>query len=211
MRLGRGDRGFALPARSTCPASGQTTRGANSPTVIYTADAAPGMMKMGSVLVGHEARRRVSGREAVDPLRPRARPTVWPGRRSVPGIVAPGLPGSTRSRMSPPRRPPRPASGGLSVLVITARRSLCPDSGSGTTDARPPANGVPPLCLLGESGSCREHHRIPPGIFGAVSVAVHRGRVMSGGVPEWWRGPASRIGVAVARFGVTIHYFFFSA
>src|SRR3954470_16648604 len=33
------------------------------------------------------------GSEAVDTLRPRARPTVWPGRRPVPGIVAPGPPG----------------------------------------------------------------------------------------------------------------------
>src|SRR5512135_330382 len=32
-------------------------------------------------------------RKSVDQLRPRARPTVWPGRRPVPGIVAPGPPG----------------------------------------------------------------------------------------------------------------------
>src|SRR5688572_19294040 len=41
------------------------------------------------------------GSKAVDTLRPRARPTVWSGRRPVPGIVAPGPPGSTRSRLSP--------------------------------------------------------------------------------------------------------------
>src|SRR3954447_10143967 len=88
--------------------------GANAPTVAYAADAAPGMMKMESALVDSE----VGGEpQAVDTLRPRARPTVWPGCRYVPGIVAPGLPGSTRSRMSPSRCPPPPASTGLSESV----------------------------------------------------------------------------------------------
>ena len=72
----------------------------NSPTVAYVADATPGMMKMGSILI--DSHSEAGGRpQAVDPLRPRARPTVWPGCRYVPGLVAPGSPGSTRSRMSP--------------------------------------------------------------------------------------------------------------
>ena len=63
----------------------QTLR-TNSPTIAHAADAAPGMMKMESALVDSE----VGGEpQAVDTLRPRARPTVWPGCRYVPGIVAP--------------------------------------------------------------------------------------------------------------------------
>src|SRR6516165_8424862 len=84
----------------------------NSPTVTYVADATPGMMKMASDLVDSHSEAG-GGPEAVDTLRPRARPTVWPGRRHVPGIVAPRPRGSTRSRMSPTRRPPRLASGGF--------------------------------------------------------------------------------------------------
>src|SRR5262249_53362865 len=69
------------------------------------------------------------------------------------------------------RRPPPPASAGLSVLVAPARRSLCPHSGSGATEARPPRTVLPPLCLWGR-GLCRAHRQIPPGIFGAVSVSI---------------------------------------
>jgi hypothetical protein len=68
---------------------------ANSPTVIYAADAAPGLMKMASGLVDSDTEAG-GGPEAVDPLRPRARPTVWPGLRPVPGLVAPRPRGSTR-------------------------------------------------------------------------------------------------------------------
>ena len=71
----------------------------NSPTVTYAADAAPGMMKMESDC-GSLGLEVDSGSEAVDQLRPRARPTVWPGRRYVPGIVAPRPRGSTWSRLS---------------------------------------------------------------------------------------------------------------
>src|SRR4051812_20907520 len=51
------------------------------------------------------------GSQAVDTLRPRARPTVWPGRRPVPGIVAPGPPGehaeqNVSYRDVPRRTPP---------------------------------------------------------------------------------------------------------
>jgi len=83
---------------------GRRIRGARRPgpnlsTVTYAADAAPGMMKMESDC-GSLGLEVDSGSEAVDQLRPRARPTVWPGRRYVPGIVAPRPRGSTWSRLS---------------------------------------------------------------------------------------------------------------
>src|SRR5512135_754613 len=115
----------------------------NSPPVAYAADAAPGMMKMASALVDSDSEVG-GGPEAVDPLRPRARPTVWPGRRSVPGIVAPRPRGSTWSRLSSTAT--SPATGlqqfdglGSLVSVDTTCPSLCPPSGSGTAEARPQA------------------------------------------------------------------------
>src|SRR3954454_9207473 len=62
------------------------------------------------------------GSEAVDPLRPRARPTVWPGRRPVPGIVAPGPTGEHAeqdvSHCDVLRRPPPE---GLAMDTIFAK------------------------------------------------------------------------------------------
>ncbi len=81
---------------------------------------------------------RVGGRSTVEP---RARWPVWPGRRCVPGIVAPRLLGSTRSRMSPSRRPLSHAS----CDGPTARQGLCHRNGSGTTEARPPPERCPRL------------------------------------------------------------------
>src|SRR3954471_3607808 len=83
------------------PNPASPTHHANSLIVTYAVYAAPGMMEMGSSCGSPWCRRRVSGRRPFDQLRPRARPTVCPGRRPVPGIVSPGPPGSTRSRMSP--------------------------------------------------------------------------------------------------------------
>src|SRR5262245_44633205 len=94
-------------------------------------------MKMASDLVDSHSEVG-GGPEAVDPPRPRARPTVWPGRRLVPGIVAPDPRGARGAEWLPQRRPLPPTSAGLSVLVAPARRCLCPHSGSGTTEARPP-------------------------------------------------------------------------
>src|SRR5262249_31370422 len=79
----------------------------NSPTVVYVADATPGMMKMASDLVDSDSEVG-GGPEAGDSLRPRARPTVWPGRRPVPGIVAPRPPGSTWARLSSTPTSPAP-------------------------------------------------------------------------------------------------------
>jgi hypothetical protein len=116
---------------------------AEFPTVIDAAYAAPGMMKMASDLVDSHSEVG-GGPEAVNTLRPRARPTVWPRRRLVPGIVAPDPRGARGAECLRQRRPLPPTSARRSVLVAPARRCLCPHSGSGTTEARPPANGVTP-------------------------------------------------------------------
>ena len=156
----------------------------NSPTVAYVADATPGMMKLAQDLVDSDSEAG-RGSEAVDPLGPRARPTVRPGRRHVPGLAAPDRGGARGAEWLPQRRPPSPASGDLSVLVAPARRSLCLRSGSGTTEARPPVNSVTPPCLLGDRGRRRAHRRIPPGIFGAVSAAVQKTTLSR---PVCWTG-----------------------
>src|SRR3954463_1423458 len=95
------------------------------------------------------------GSEAVDPLRPRARPTVWPGRRPVPGLVAPGPPGSTRSRM-PPLATSSDAHLRWSVgVVATVRRSLYLISGE----------QCDPLNLLGGKGVVSFRSPNPPWDF----------------------------------------------
>src|SRR5262249_48541292 len=130
------------------------------------------LMKMASDLVDSDSEVG-GGPEAVDPLRPRARPTVWSGRRPVPGIVAPGSSGSTRSRMSPTRRPPPSAPAARSGWIAPGRRRLCPHPGSGTTEARPPANGVTPPASWRKGGLVGPIAESRPGIFGAVSGGVN--------------------------------------
>ena len=77
-------------------------------------------------------------------MEPRARVSVWPGRRCVPGIVAPG-PRGARGAECLPRDVLRRSSPATSPCDgITARRCLCHGTGSGTTEARPPASSVPP-------------------------------------------------------------------
>src|SRR5512135_2220638 len=86
------------------------------------------------------------GSEAVDPLRPRARPTVWPGRRPGPGIVAPGPPGSTRSRLSPLATSP---AAGLRWSVGVGRYGApksVPSFRVRHHGSTPPPNGVIPPC-----------------------------------------------------------------
>ena len=75
---------------------------------------------------------------------PRARVSVWPGRRCVPGIVAPDSWGA-RGAECLPRDVLRRSSPATSPCDgTTARRCLCHGTGSGTTEARPPASSVPP-------------------------------------------------------------------
>ena len=158
------------PEDASDPGSSLAGSDGNSPTVAYVADATPGLMKMASDLVDSHSEAG-GGPEAVDTLRPRARPTVWPGRRSVPGIVAPRPRGSTRSRMSP--HATSPAAGlrwSVGVGRYGAPKSVPSFRVRHHKSTPPPRTALPPLCLMGDRGSCRAHRRIPPGIFGAVST-----------------------------------------
>src|SRR5208337_4562096 len=75
---------------------------------------------------------------------PRARVSVWPGRRCVPGIVAPDSWGA-RGAECLPRDVLRHSSPVISTCDgTTARRCLCLRTGSGTTEARPPESSAPP-------------------------------------------------------------------
>src|SRR5271157_3531298 len=95
---------------------------------------------------------RVGGRWSVEP---RARVSVWPGRRHVPGIVAPDSWGA-RGAECLPRDVPRCSSPATSPCDgTTARRCLCHGTGSGTTEARPPASSVPPAPHGGLGGLSR--------------------------------------------------------
>ena len=87
-------------------------------------------------------------------MEPRARVSVWPGRRRVPGIVAPDSWGA-RGAECLPRDVLRRSSPATSACDgTTAHRCLCHGTGSGTTEARLPASSVPPA---------------PPGGLGVLS------------------------------------------
>ena len=80
-------------------------------------------------------------------MEPRARVSVWPGRRRVPGIVAPDSWGARGAECLPCDVPRRSSPATSSRDGTTARRCLCHGTGSGTTEARPPpppASSVPP-------------------------------------------------------------------
>ena len=88
-------------------------------------------------------------------MEPRARVSVWPGRRRVPGIVAPDSWGA-RGAECLPRDVLRRSSPATSPCDgTTARRCLCHGTGSGTTEARPPASSVPPALHGGLGGLSR--------------------------------------------------------
>src|SRR5271165_818078 len=113
-------------------------------SVVYAAYAAPGMMKMG-LGCGSLGLEVGVGWEAVRSLEPRARVSVWPGRRCVPGIVAPDSWGARGAECLPRDvlRHTLPAAVSL-CHGPTACHGLCHRHGSGTTEARPPASSVPP-------------------------------------------------------------------
>ena len=77
-------------------------------------------------------------------MEPRARVSVWPGRRRVPGIVAPDSWGARGAECLPCDVPRRSSPATSSRDGTTARRCLCHGTGSGTTEARPPASSIPP-------------------------------------------------------------------
>ena len=93
-------------------------------------------------------------------MEPRARVSVWPGRRRVPGIVAPDSWGARGAECLPCDVPRRSSPATSSRDGTTVRRCLCHGTGSGTTEARPPASSVPP-CLMGSGGLSR--HAANPG------------------------------------------------
>ena len=78
-------------------------------------------------------------------MEPRARVSVWPGRRRVPGIVAPDSWGARGAECLPRDvlRHTLPAAVSL-CNGPPACHGLCHRHGSGTTEARPPASNVPP-------------------------------------------------------------------
>ena len=101
-------------------------------------------------------------------MEPRARVSVWPGRRRVPGIVAPDSWGARGAECLPRDvlRHTLPTAVSL-CNGPTACHGLCHRHGSGTTEARPPASSVPPA-LMGVWGFYRATWSIPGRIFGAV-------------------------------------------
>src|SRR5512135_3485572 len=93
----------------------------------------------------------VSGRRPFDQLRPRARPTVGPGRRPGPGHVAPefwGARGAEGLSRDVPRRPPPVVCRGWS-LRRAGVGALIPGSAPRKHD---PANGVTPTGVMGRGG-----------------------------------------------------------
>ena len=89
-------------------------------------------------------------------MEPRARVSVWPGRRRVPGIVAPDSWGARGAECLPRDvlRHTLPAAVSL-CNGPTACHGLCHRHGSGTTEARPPASSVPPAPHGGSGGLLR--------------------------------------------------------
>src|SRR4051794_30372643 len=105
-------------------------------------------MKMASALVDSDSEVG-DGPEAVDTLRPRARPTVWPGRRPGPGIVAPRLRGSTWSRLSSTATSPvtglrriRDDVGRFRGDASAIRPGLVPPQQTPTNVSSPPPSGT---------------------------------------------------------------------
>lgn len=118
----------------------------------------------------------MAGQRPLDQLSPRARPTVWPGRRPGPGLVAPGPPGEHAEQNGSYRdvlRGPPPVVCRCWSLRRAEVCALIP--GPAPRKHAPPRTVLPPLCLMGGKGFCRAHRRIPPGIFGAIPHAARGG------------------------------------
>ena len=123
-------------------------------------------------------------------MEPRARVSVWPGRRRVPGIVAPDSWGARGAECLPCDVPRRTSPATSSRDGTTAHRCLCHGTGSGTTEARPPASSVPPA-LMGSGGLSR--HAANPGpdfrssssSFLFLPEKMNRHRARSSGEVRW--------------------------
>ena len=126
-------------------------------------------------------------------MEPRARVSVWPGRRRVPGIVAPDSWGA-RGAECLPRDVLRRSSPATSPCDgTTARRCLCHGTGPAPRKHAPP-QAVCPRRLLGVWGDYRATRPIPGRIFGAEHLFAWRttttrgnsgvrGIPVSGGIP----------------------------
>ena len=133
--------------------------------------AAPGMMKI-ELGLGSLWLEVGLGSEADESLEPRDRVSVWPGRRHVPGIVAPE-PWGARGAECLPRDVLRRSSPATSSCDgTTVHRCLCHGTESGTTEARPP-KAVYPRCPMGMRG-LQLHEANPGPDFRRRTLPNHR-------------------------------------
>jgi hypothetical protein len=115
-------------------------------------------------------------------VEPRARVSVWPGRRRVPGIVAPDSWGARGAECLPRDVPRRTPPAIISCLASTARRGLCHRTGFGTTQARPPKQcprqerGEGFVAPHGESrgGFWEQQQQPPPTPFARGGISLSR-------------------------------------
>ena len=121
-------------------------------------------------------------------MEPRARVSVWPGRRRVPGIVAPDSWGA-RGAECLPRDVLRRSSPATSPCDgTTARRCLCHGTGPAPRKHAPP-QAVYPRRLMGVWGFCRAIWSIPGRIFGAEHLFA------------WWTTTTARLTDDAAAMG----------
>ena len=133
-------------------------------------------------------------------MEPRARVSVWPGRRRVPGIVAPDSWGA-RGAECLPRDVLRRSSPATSPCDgTTVRRCLCHGTGPAPRKHALP-QAVYPRRLMGVWGFYRATRPIPGRIFGAAEasprVAPAEGRCAGAG--SWTRGNLAARHAACAR------------
>ncbi len=129
-------------------------------------------------------------------MEPRARVSVWLGRRRVPGIVAPDSWGA-RGAECLPRDVLRRSSPATSPCDgTTARRCLCHGTGPAPRKHAPP-QAVYPRRLMGVWGDYRVTRPIPGRIFGAEhlfgGIPVSAGEFRCRGIPVSERGIPGRV------------------
>ena len=100
-------------------------------------------------------------------MEPRARVSVWPGRRRVPGLVAPDSWGA-RGAECLPRDVLRRSSPATSLCDGTTVRDVCAMEPGPAPRKHAPPQAVYPRRLLGVWGALSRTWSIPSRIFGAV-------------------------------------------
>ena len=143
-------------------------------------------------------------------MEPRARVSVWPGRRRVPGIVAPDSWGA-RGAECLPRDVLRRSSPATSPCDgTTARRCLCHGTGSGTTEARPPASSVPPAPHGGLGGLSRHPANSGPDFRSSSSSFLPEKRQAEGDIVNCEGVPGKTGSLSVSSYSphsmMAIHY-----